>query len=199
MPSLVAQRSVLKTAPTAEPISTAEAKLHLRVTQSADNDYIDRLVKSARQQVELITGRALINQTWYLYLDAFPGWNDRIRLPKAPLSSITSIKYTDYLNTETTWDASYWDADTNPIPGELVKTYGSTWPSATLRPNSPIVIEYIAGYGTAGSSVAEPLREALYLLIGEAYAHHEPQVTGTIVAQVRSVAALLDNFIVEAF
>lgn len=198
MPSLVAQRSVLKTAPTAEPISTAEAKLHLRVTQSADNDYIDRLVKSARQTVEAWTGRALINQTWYLYLDAFPWSDDRIRLPKAPLSSITSLIYTDTAGTATTWDGAYWDADTNPTPGELVKTYGSTWPTASLRPNSPIVIEYIAGYGAAGSAVPEPMRDAIYLMIGDAYMHHESQVTGTIVNTVRSIAAALDNFIVEA-
>ncbi|MDP3908891.1 MAG: head-tail connector protein, partial [Gemmatimonadales bacterium] len=185
--------------PAVEPISTAEAKLHLRVTQSAEDDYIDRLIKSARQQVESATGRALINQTWYLYLDGFPP-DDRIRLPKAPLSSITSLVYTDSDGAATTFTADDWDADTNPTPGELVLVYNKQWPTpSALRPHSPIVVEYVAGYGAAGSSVPEPIRDAMYLLIGDAYTFRESLVTGTIVNTVRGVGDLFANYIVEAW
>ena len=64
---------VIATAPAAEPISTADAKLHLRVDITDDNDLIDALVKVAREHVEIITRRALITQTWDYYLDDFPG------------------------------------------------------------------------------------------------------------------------------
>ena len=188
-------------APTVTPVSLADVKTQLGVTNGASNDLITTLIGAATSHLDGysgVLGRALVNQTWYLYLDAFPFSDDRIRLPKAPLSSITSIKYTDTAGTETTWDGAYWDADTTITPGELVKTYGSTWPTATLRPNSPIVIEYVAGYGATATTVPEPLRDAMYLLIGEAYNYREPEVTGTIVAQVRSVHAALANYIVEA-
>ena len=199
MASLIAERSVLKTAPAAEPLTVAELKLHLRVTNSADNDYITSLGKAARRRVEEITGRALINQTWYLYLDGWPSC-DRIRLPKAPLSSITSLTYTDSGGDSNTVDGAYWDADTNPTPGELVLTYGSTWPSETLRPNSPIVVEYIAGYGAAGSAVPEELKQAIYLMAGLWYAYREPVVSGTIIAQVPDILTdLLAAYTVEWF
>lgn len=197
MSSLIAERSVLKTAPAAEPLTLAELKLHLRATNSAENDYITSLGKAARRRVEEITGRALINQTWYLYLDHWPAC-DRIRLPKAPLASVTSVTYTDSAGATTTLDGAYWDADTNPTPGEVVLTYGSVWPSTTLRPNSPIVVEYVAGYGAAGSAVPEELKQAIYLMVGLWYAYREPVVSGTIVSQLPGIVPdLLAPYTVE--
>lgn len=66
--------SVLVTAPGSEPITLAEAKLHLRVeTAMTDDDtLISALIVSARQAAETITRRALITQTWKLALDQFP-------------------------------------------------------------------------------------------------------------------------------
>lgn len=198
MSSLIADRSVLKTAPAAEPLTLAELKLHLRVTGSAEDDYITALGKAARRRVEEITGRALINQTWYLYLDAWPTC-DRIRLPRAPLSSVTSVTYYDTDGTTAnTFSAASWDADTNPTPGEVVLTYGSVWPSTTMRPNSPIVVEYVAGYGAAGSAVPEELKQAIYLMVGLWYAYREPVIAGTSVAQVPNIIPdLLAPYTVE--
>ena len=197
MSSLIAERSVLKTAPAVEPLTVAELKLHLRVTSSAEDDYITAIGKAARRRVEEITGRALVTQTWYLYADAWPDC-DRFRLPKAPLSSVTSVTYYDTAGSASTFSAASWDPDTNATPGEVVLTYGSVWPSTTMRPNSPIVIEYIAGYGAAGSSVPEELRQAIYLLAGHWYAHREPVTVGTIVTPMPlTVDYLLAPYIVE--
>lgn len=85
---------VLQTAPTTEPVTTAEAKTHLRVTTSDDDTYIGTLITVARRHVETITGRALINQTWDYFLDNFPP-GDKIVIPLPRLSSVTTVKYTD--------------------------------------------------------------------------------------------------------
>lgn len=183
MPSIVSERSVLKTAATYEPITRAEAKLHCRVTHTAEDTYIDNLITMARRQVEHDTDRALITQTWYLYLDRFPA-NDRIELPRAPLQSITSLKYTDSGNTQTTWSASNYIAHTQATPGELVLAYNTVWPSVTLKPASPIVIEYVAGFGDGASDVPEEYRQAMLLLIGHWYENRQPYITGTIIADV---------------
>ena len=45
-------RRTIATAPSVEPVTTAEMKTHLRVTQSNDDTYIDSLVVAARQQAE---------------------------------------------------------------------------------------------------------------------------------------------------
>jgi uncharacterized phiE125 gp8 family phage protein len=65
---------VLVTPPASEPVSLAEAKLHLRVeTGMTDDDtLISALIVAARQVVETITRRALITQVWKLVLDQFP-------------------------------------------------------------------------------------------------------------------------------
>lgn len=199
MTSLIEERSVLKTAPAAEPVTTAEAKAHLRVTSSADDTYIDTLVKVARRRIEERTGRALINQTWYLYLDEFPDC-DRIRLPKAPLTAITSLKYKDTTGAETTWSSSNYITDLNPTPGELVLTYANTWPAVSLYPASPITVEYTAGYGASGSAVPEELRQAILLAVGHWYENREEVVTGTIVSPLpMQFEWLINPFMAEWF
>lgn len=57
--------------PAVEPVTLAEAKLHLR-TYSSDtdeDDLISGLIAAAREWVEDYTGRALVEQRWSLALD----------------------------------------------------------------------------------------------------------------------------------
>ena len=95
----------LVTAPGTEPLTTAEAKAHLRVTGSDDDTPIDDIVAAAREFIEGETNRALITQTWDLFLDEFPG-TDEIVLPWPPLGSVTTVKYTPDADSSTTTYAS---------------------------------------------------------------------------------------------
>src|SRR4030042_1283690 len=70
---------VLITPPAAEPLTNAEAMVHLKVDSQIEIPYIDNLIKDARETAERITRRALITQTWELYLDAFPAWEIGVR------------------------------------------------------------------------------------------------------------------------
>ena len=54
---------VVITAPTAEPITLAEAKLHLRVNNSVEDALITALITASRQFVEGYTWRPLMTQT----------------------------------------------------------------------------------------------------------------------------------------
>lgn len=63
----------LVTAPTAEPVTLADAKLHLRVNVSDDDALITDALIAGRERVELETGRQLITATWELWMDGFPG------------------------------------------------------------------------------------------------------------------------------
>lgn len=78
-----------KTAPTVEPVSLDEAKLHLKVDSADDNALITALIKTARQLAEKETKRALITQTLQMYLDSAPA---EIEIPRPPLQSVVSIK-----------------------------------------------------------------------------------------------------------
>src|ERR1051325_1611605 len=50
------------------------------------------LISEARDLVETLLNRALLQQTWRLTLDAFP-CSDVLRLPRPSLISVTSVKY----------------------------------------------------------------------------------------------------------
>jgi len=82
-------RLKLKTAPSVEPFSLDEAKLHLKVDSADDNALISALITTTRDLAERETKRAFITQTWKLYLDEPPA---EIEIPKPPLQSVESIK-----------------------------------------------------------------------------------------------------------
>ena len=162
----------LITAPTVEPLTTAEAKTHLRVTASDDDTYISNLILSARKLTEEITNRALINQTWDYFIDYFPK-NDFISFPKANISSVTYVKYTDKDLSEATLAASEYFVDTDSLPGRLVLNYGKTWPSFTPKPVNAVRIRFVAGYGAAATAVPEGIKQAMLLMILHWYENRE--------------------------
>lgn len=63
-------RATLTVPPTGEPLTLAEAKLHLRVDLNDDDALITALISAAREQVEFLTGQRLMTQTWDLDLAA---------------------------------------------------------------------------------------------------------------------------------
>lgn len=64
----------LVTAPGVEPVTLAEAKVHLRVdmTMTDDDLLIGNLITAARVHAENVCRRAFVTQQYALYLDAFP-------------------------------------------------------------------------------------------------------------------------------
>src|SRR5512139_2288241 len=111
------QRLKLITAPTVEPVTTAETKSHLRVDTTADDTLIGTLITAARQDSEEYLNRALVTQTWDLYMDGFPT-TTKIKVPLPPLQSITSIKYYDEDDVEATMTATDYIVDTVSEPGQ---------------------------------------------------------------------------------
>ena len=73
-------KTVIKTAPTTEPVTLSEVKAHLRLAvsaaeasaYSAEDDWFTRAIATARTAVEQELGRVLITQTWYAYFDKWP-------------------------------------------------------------------------------------------------------------------------------
>lgn len=174
----------LITAPAAEPVSTSEAKSHLRVDTTADDTYIGTLITVARQNVESHLRRALISQTWEVVLDDFPA--GVIRLPKPPLASVTSIKYTDDEGNESTYSSANYVVDSDTEPGRVVLKSGQTWPAVTLAAANGVRVRYVAGYGAAGSNVPQAIRQAILLVIGSLYENRED----VLVAQGVSIGVL---------
>lgn len=203
----------LVTAPATEPITASEAKSFLRVSSSAEDTFITALIVAARRYVENYTGRALVTQTWRMWLDQFPveprkggGWWDGVReelisssyatkrsleIPKAPVSAVSSITtFADDSNeTETTFASTNYIVDTvSPLPRIVLKT-GSTWP-VDLRAANAIKVTFTAGYGAA-SAVPDDIKQAMYLLIGHWFENRQEVITGTISVQVEQASQAL--------
>lgn len=155
----------LVTAPTAEPVTLAEAKLHVKQDSDADDALITALITAARDKVEYMTGRALMKQTWAEVLDRFPA-ERMVELPRWPLLSVTHVKYFDEAGDPFTVDADEYFVDTTSGPGRVGLEVGYTWPSASLRANGGVEIEYVAGEdnGDEAAQIAA-VPEGLKLLI----------------------------------
>jgi len=158
-------------APATEPVSTAEAKTHLRVTYTEDDALIAALITAARQWVEEQTYRALVSQTWDLTLDEFPTGDDPIRIPRAPLVSVTSITYTDTAGASQTLAAANYVVSATRQPGLIRPAYNCEWPEAQDKPDA-VTVRFVAGYGAA-AAVPETLKAAIKLLVGQLYEHRE--------------------------
>jgi uncharacterized phiE125 gp8 family phage protein len=177
-------KTTIVTAPTKEPISRALFKEHARISITDDDDYIDNLIQAVRRQVEQITNRALITQTWKLYLNDWPQ-GDYIKLPYPPLQTVTSVKYRESDYTESTMDSGDYRVLTNVEPGQVALDYGAVWPSETLIGNEEsIYIEYTCGFGDERLDVPDDIRHACLMLCAHYYEMREPTVIGTILTPV---------------
>lgn len=182
----------LTTAPAAEPVSTAEAKTHMRVSTSADDTYIDTLIKAARMDSENFQHRQLITATYTLTIDRFPT-ADYIDLPRPPLQSVTSVKYYDNAGTQQTFSSSYYTVDISTAPGRIYVDRDTGWPSDVDDRRNAVEIIYVAGYGNAGTDVPQTTLHAIKIKAAHWYEHREPIIVGAPVASVPDSAKRLDT------
>ena len=155
----------------AEPLTTTEAKSHLRVTHSSEDSYIDSLVMAARLDIESDSWRSIVRGSRSLTLDAFPAGSAPIYLPRPPLVSVSSILYIDSNGDEQ--ELAGFRVDATHEPGLIVPAYGENWPSTQPGPLA-VTIEYIAGY--ADGSVPENVRHCIRLKLAELYEGRTPAV-----------------------
>lgn len=192
----------LVTPPAAPILSVAEAKTHLRVTSSDDDSYIEALVDAARAHVEGktgITGRALVTQTWDLFLDDFPvNCDSVIEFPLSPLASVTHIKYYDENNDLQTIAPENYVVDTYSMRGRIQPAYGTNWPSVYPKMNA-VVVRAVLGYGDAAADVPAPIRQAIKLLVGHLYENREAQLENALSEMPMGVRALLAPYTLPRF
>lgn len=165
----------LITAPASEPITLAEAKAHLRVTHSAEDTLIESLIKEARDFCEAETGRALMAQTWEKTYDNFPA---ALELAKLPVSSVTTLKYTDENGAEQTLSSASYVLDnaSDDRSAWVVPAEGYSWP-ATYTGINGVRVRFIAGYADT-DSVPAALKQWIKLQIGSWYNNREAVTPG---------------------
>lgn len=194
------------TAPAAEPLTLAEAKIHLRVSSTDDDGLITSLITAVRLLAEEFTRRAFVTQGWKLWLDAFPQQDDVlweglregptnllvsrfITLPRPPLQSVTSVTSYDESNTGTVFAASHYFVDTASQPGRLALRNGESWP-VPARATNGIAVDYVAGYGNA-EDVPQALKAGMLVHLAHLYENRGDIGQGTQVASLRAMPELV--------
>jgi uncharacterized phiE125 gp8 family phage protein len=163
-------RRILTNPPAVEPLTLAEAKRWLRVDHAEDDGLIQSLIRMARERVEGRTGRALLAQGWKLILDRWPA-DGLLRLPVFPALSVTAVRLIDAAGVATLASPTLYRLE----PGEEPPLVSLDNPTPPGRPRSGIEIDLVAGYGTAPEHCPEPLRQALRLILADAYERRGPE------------------------
>lgn len=182
------------------PVSVSEAKEHLRIVDSTEDDtYIGGLIDAATTWCEDYCDRTFADKTYTVAFDDFPAL--RTELPRPPVrlnataaSATVTISYVDTAGaTQTlTWSQSGsqdFRLDRDHVPALIYPLYLADWPSVRLDDKS-VQITYLAGYGGA-ANVPTPAKHAIKMLVGHWYAARE--AVGSVGQDVPlGVAALLE-------
>lgn len=169
------RRPVLITAPETQPVSLAEAKLHLRVDHNDEDAQILGLIRAATEHLDGwtgILGQCVVEQTWRQDFDALAAC---VPLPLGPVLSITEIT----VDGEPLDDSSYSLAIDGAGRG-YVEFDG-------VAGSGPVSITYKAGYAL----IPEPLKVAILLLAGHWYQNREAATPGALSALPMAVDALI--------
>ena len=145
--------------PAVEPLTLAEAKLHLRVDIPDDDALISALITSVRQYAETITRRAFIRQTWEYVIDSFPGptltgvpWGKTFTLPqhaieieKSRVQQVLAINYLDMSGNPQVMPAAEYVVDYSSEPCRITPVFGQIWP-IPLPQIGACNVQFVAGY-----------------------------------------------------
>ena len=176
-----------------EPVTLAEAKAHLRYTNTDKDTVIGMLISVARGKVEHMTQRSILRKSLTLrHYD----WNEcdpdgaytlPLVLPTGPVESITLVQYRRSSDGAYTTLASnqYELVVENSGRSTLLPAFNVTLPtlyrSTSGGPWDAVKVDYIAGAAAASpTDVDDRLRLAILMLVAHWYENREAVLAGTI-------------------
>lgn len=216
-------RSLVRaTEPASNPVTLAEAKLHLRIDNTDDDALIGNLITAATRWAEDYTDRTFCTTQWAMRLDSFYGPvgspvqfglkadgnniegrqgtvpNLDIELPRPPMvqagtATAVTITYTPSAGASTTTlDTAEYRIDRQATPGVCRPLYGKTWPSHLVDQNSTTVTWY-AGYSADGASVPAPVKSAVLMIVSHLWANRDAAAEAALTEVPFGVKAMLDT------
>jgi uncharacterized phiE125 gp8 family phage protein len=168
---------------TAAVVTAAEFKTHARIYHTQDDAYIATLILSATQVIEAETRRALINRSFAYQLEGFPA-DGEIILPRSPLSSVTSVTYTDTAGATQTLSASLYHVYSVNGVGRVVLKSTESWPATVGTGALDVTVNFVAGYGATAASVPVALDHAVLLQATHMYENRTSVNIGNIVTEI---------------
>ncbi len=151
--------------PSAEALTLAEVKAHLRLEGDDEDALLTALISTARQHLESEIGLCLITQTLRLYLDAWPG-DGVIRFAKGPVQAIETILVFNDAGEPVNVTATDSLLDGQARPARL-------WlrqPPEPRQALNGIEVDFVAGFGESGADVPDTLKRAMLIHIAHMFA-----------------------------
>lgn len=194
-------QAIRTVAPVGYPVSIAEAKAHMGITETANDPLIARYIAAATARVEQHTGLGLLLQTW---TQTFSAFSDLMLLRRRPLLAVGSpavaatVTYLDATATIQTLGTSFYrvtgiGAD-RPPGGAIRLGFSQTWPT-TYDDGEAVTVTYTVGYGTTSLSVPEIIRQAIFQTVADWYGWRESAVEGASINELPwSVENLLTDW-----
>jgi len=157
------------TPPTVEPVTTAEVKIHTRISGTDQDTMIAKWIKSGRELAEAYQRRAFVEQVIEVSFDQFP--QVPFSLPRSPVMTLQTMKYYTtanaeivvYSSTAPVGTESNYLADIDSEPARITLAFGCTFPAAVLREINAFKVIYKAGYGATAANVPENVKDAILL------------------------------------
>ncbi len=177
-----------------EPVTTAEAKAHMRVDISDDDTLIASLVSAARAYCEKYCNRSFVQHT---YRADLAGFYDAMTLPMGPVQSVTHIKYYDTASPSvlTTLASSVYALNRDTV----WRNYGASWESVYPRWDA-VQVTYVTGWqdnsspAGGGEAVSEAVKAAIKIMAAELYEHREVTALGLARMENPTIFRLLDGY-----
>lgn len=170
--------------PLAELITLAQARAHLKLDAEGsppthpDDDLVTALITVAREAAESYTGLVIAPRGFTIALDEFPAY--AIDTTLWPVTSVTSVVYSDQNGTQQTVNAANYVLDNYSRPASIVSPV-EAWPATEVTPNA-VVVTVEAGFTDGQSPDSYPcprgVIQAMLLIIGHLYENRQ-SVVGT--------------------
>lgn len=180
------------TGATSAVITASEFKTHARVYHTQDDTYIATLILVATQCIEHETRRALINRSFTLQLEGFPAGGEII-LPRSPLSTVSSVTYTDATGATQTLSASDYNTYSVNGVGRVVLKSTASWPTTQGTGALDVSVNFTAGYGATSASVPVALKQAVLLQATHLYDNR----TAVAPAQLYEIPRAVERLVVQ--
>jgi uncharacterized phiE125 gp8 family phage protein len=164
---------VVSTPATSEPVSIQEAVRQLRLgTDSEEEAIVKDMITASRRYLENYLGISLASQSLRYTTDEFP---EVLKLPRGPVTSITSLQYYDTDGTQQAMNVST-DIikDLDSVPARVTPLSDASWPDTEVRVNAVEAV-YVAGY--TSTNIPENLKAAI--LAGVSYFYDNRGDKGT--------------------
>lgn len=179
-------------APAVEPVTVAQAKRHLRINWTDDDEDIADYISAARQWCEQGIRRALITQTIQALIQlpepvmgrlsgqiGRPGWP--IELPQTAMGTLQAVSLAEIETQIATFDSLVltddYLVDTGSEPGRiwLAAAAIAKWSVSLNYPGAVprVRVTYTAGYGATRDTVPFTIRQAILNATAHLYENRE--------------------------